>query len=86
MLTILTVQQGLKWTGQNMKKEINPKFGMKNLAGNFGFQYSNLFCGLPLETEGGSFSPRLSIATVVVASKLQMQHQCPADPQTYPAY
>ena len=39
------------------------RFGLENLWIKFLFRfaYSNLFAGLPLEAEGGSFSPRLSL-------------------------
>ena len=40
----------------------------------------NLFARFPLQAEGGTFSPRLSIATAVVGTMLQLQHQYPADP------
>ena len=81
-MTIPTVQQD----DQNNNKEIDPKVGIWNLGGNYGLECFNLFFGLPLEAEGASFSPRLSIATAVIGSVLQMQHQCPADPQAYPVY
>ena len=47
---------------------------MKKLGYNFGFKStcSNLIAGLPLEAEGGSFSPRLSHAAAVVAPMLQL--------------
>ena len=45
---------------------------MEKLRIDFGFKFSsaNLFTGLPLEAEGGSFSPRLSNAATVVALAL----------------
>ena len=46
--------------------------------------YSDLFAGLPLEAEGGSFSPRLSHAADVVAPALQLPFPCPANPQACP--
>ena len=51
----------------------------------FRFAYSNLFASLPLKTEGGCFRPRLSPATAVVDSALQIQLPCPANPQACPA-
>ena len=45
---------------------------------------SILLIGLPLEAEGGSFSPRLSHAAAVVSPVLQIQSLCPADPQAWP--
>ena len=55
---------------------------MLNLGGNFGLKFLNLFSGLPLQAKSGSFSPRLSIANAIMGSTLQMQCQCPADPNT----
>ena len=54
---------------------------------NFGFKpaCSDLFAGVPLEAEGGSFSPRLSHAAAVVTPALQLQCLCPANPQACPA-
>ena len=83
---IPTVQQGLRQDGQNWNEENSLKVAMKNLGENFGLKCSNLFAGLSLEAEGGSSSLRLSIATAVVGSALQMQRQCPADPQAYPIH
>ena len=47
----------------------------------FGSKPLNLFAGLLLEGGGGSFSPRLSLATVIVGPVLHLQCQCQADPQ-----
>ena len=57
---------------------------MENLAENFRFilAFSNFFSGLPLEAEGGSFSLRLSLASIVTTFALQLW--CPADPQACP--
>ena len=57
--------------GQNKNGETNTKLSIINLGGNFGLKYSNLFAGLPLDVEGGSFSPRLF--TAIIGSVLQMQ-------------
>ena len=81
---ILTVQQRLRQDGQNKNEDTNPKVAIYNLGVNFGLKCSNMFAGLPLAAEGGSFSPRLFIVNAVVGSALQMQHQCPADPNTFP--
>ena len=45
---------------------------------------SNLFAGLPLEAEGGSFSPRLSSAAAVIAPVLKLQCLHLAEPQVCP--
>ena len=52
----------------------------------FKLKYMNLFAGLPLEAEGGSFSLRLSIAIAIVGSMLHIQCQCPADPKVFPRH
>ena len=72
---------------QTKKEKSNLQVGLENLGFEFGFKTtcSNLFAGLPLEAEGGSFSPRLSYAAAVVALALQLQCPCPADPQACPA-
>ena len=57
------------------KKRI--KYGLK-------FASSILFTGLPLEAKGDNFRLRLSHAASVVAPALQLQFQCPADPQACP--
>ena len=66
------------------KEKSNLHIGLEKLDLNFGFKFtsSNLFAGLPREAEGGSFSPRLSHTAAVVATVLQLQCPCPADPQT----
>ena len=69
-LIILIVKQGLGKKHPDKKEKINLKFGIKNLRDNSGLKDSNLFTGLPLEAKGGSFSLRLSIATVIVNSML----------------
>ena len=74
---IITVQQGLRRDGQKKNGIIYPKVGIQSLGGNFGLKCSNLFGGLPLEAEGSSFSPRLSIANTIVGSAWQIYHAEP---------
>ena len=50
----------------------------------FKYTCSDLFAGLPLEAEGGSFSPRLSSAVAIVAPVLQLPCPCPANLQACP--
>ena len=83
---IPSLRQGLRRDGQNKNGGINPKIGIHYLRGDFGLQYSSTFVGLPLEAEGGSFSPRLSIANAIVGPALQMQRRCPANLQSIPVY
>ena len=63
-------------------KNIYIKIGLKKLGLNYGFKStcSNLFAGLPLGAEVGSFSSMLSYATAIVGSVLQMQRLCQSGP------
>ena len=81
---ILTVQQGLRQYWWKKKEEIDLKVDLENLGEIFGLKFSKSFVRLPLEAEGGSLSPILSISIIFIALTLQMQRPCPAVAPAYP--